>query len=785
MRLERLVLKGLSSAFPGVVDLPLRELEPGLIAIVGPNGKGKTTLLEATPGVLFRRLPSREGADPVEYALGRDSFIEEEFTIEGRGTFRARLNLDGPKRQSDAVLLAILPDGTPAALNDGKRSTFDAVIKDRFPSYDLFINSSFAAQGRGDEFTRRKPSQRKDLFVEFLGLQAYATMAAAAGEAAGLAGEARLRLSIQVEQLARDTTPALATELERLADELQAKAGQAALRRAELHATIKALEQRAATTQEQIAAYTTVRERVVMLQTHLASRRDERVAVGRLSAACAASSADELQRITKKRDADVDEADTRIASNHQIQALGDTIRAAVTTIAKIDLEVVRLRADLTERQAEQQQCEGTVRTLEKQIAELVPLEHQLARAQSDANLLLDVPCGGEGDYATCQFLLNATAGQGRILDLVTALRPKAALADALGRALNEARRLKAEVETVRGRIATLESQRQMEDTHAKYQTALAESTAKIAGYEELKAKAWRESPVQQETARRRYDDRRRELDGQGLTLDSAIAQVTEDLETAQAHLATASTNHTQAVLLQGELAAARRAWEQVIATLATLEAAAIKLVQDAQELASRRARRTDLAQRLAAVEQEQLEWRDLAKALGKGGLPDLEIDAAGPGISATANAILLECSGPRFSLELVTQTAKADGSGMKDDFTVRVFDNEGGGWRDISNLSGGEKVIVQEALMCAIALFVNERMPMPVRTLFRDETGAALDPENAIRYVKMLRKVRELGGYHHVLFISHNASAAALADAQIRVADGQAVIVYPPFLEAA
>jgi ABC-type dipeptide/oligopeptide/nickel transport system ATPase component len=35
---------------------------------------------------------------------------------------------------------------------------------------------------------------------------------------------------------------------------------------------------------------------------------------------------------------------------------------------------------------------------------------------------------------------------------------------------------------------------------------------------------------------------------------------------------------------------------------------------------------------------------------------------------------------------------------------------------------------------------------MPIRTLWRDETGAALDATNGAQYIQMLRKVRELGG---------------------------------------
>jgi exonuclease SbcC len=119
---------------------------------------------------------------------------------------------------------------------------------------------------------------------------------------------------------------------------------------------------------------------------------------------------------------------------------------------------------------------------------------------------------------------------------------------------------------------------------------------------------------------------------------------------------------------------------------------------------------------------------------------------------------------------------------MKDDFSIRVLDNQRGGEsRDIADLSGGEQVIVAEALSNAICIYVNTRSAMPVRTCWRDETTGALDPENAARYLAMLRKVQVLGGFHHIVFISHNADAAAQADAQIQVHDGTATIVCPPY----
>lgn len=114
------------------------------------------------------------------------------------------------------------------------------------------------------------------------------------------------------------------------------------------------------------------------------------------------------------------------------------------------------------------------------------------------------------------------------------------------------------------------------------------------------------------------------------------------------------------------------------------------------------------------------------------------------------------------------------------------LDNENGGAvRDIRDLSGGEQVIVAEALMNSVALYVNERSQTPMRTIFRDETTGALNKENTQRYIQMLRKVLELGRIHQILFISHDPDAFNLADAQIRIEGGKATPIMPPYREAA
>lgn len=782
MRLERLTLKGFSSAFPGTVDLNLRDLDRGLVAIVGPNGKGKTTLLEVAPGAIFRQLPSRNGADPVDYATGRDSAIGLEFAVDA-GTFSAKLSLDGPKRTTDA-LLEQLVDGRWTPLNDGKRSTYDEAIKSRFPSFDLFINSSFAAQGRGDEFTRRKPSQRKDLFVEFLNLGHYQAMAKMAGEAAELVADAKLRLEAQADVLARDTAPALLDEIDRLANQLQASGGAAEVRQRDLKERLAQLEARAATASDQTAAFAAATERVRTLTRDLTTRRTERTGLEAQRAAATTAHATERARMAARRESDLTEVGNRIANNEKIREQGADIRAAVAAIATIDAQLVEARQRLDTCQAAQQRAAADLRAVEQQAAALVPVEQQLARSKTDATLLTTVPCGGGGAYAACDFLKNATAAEARIADLEAQLVPKAALADQVGALARAGDAHATDVAAARSRVKGLEGDRTTHEPLAKYAETLAAADARLAELTDKRGAIASDADKALRAADERLADRLAELEDQSGRLDDTVDQLTRELATASADLEAATTGHTQAVALQGELLAARAEWDQVTAAIATAVSGHADLERRRQDMAAKRERLTDREDRLAQVDQELVEWRDLKKALDKGGLPDLEIDAAGPTITATTNDLLLSCFGPRFTLELVTQVEKSDGSGKKDLFTVLVTDNESpDAPRDISQLSGGEKTIVQEALMCAISLYVNERSPMPIRTLWRDETGAALDSANAVAYVHMLRKVLELGGFHHIFFISHNAAAAALADTQIRVGGGTAVVVPPPFTD--
>jgi DNA repair exonuclease SbcCD ATPase subunit len=77
--------------------------------------------------------------------------------------------------------------------------------------------------------------------------------------------------------------------------------------------------------------------------------------------------------------------------------------------------------------------------------------------------------------------------------------------------------------------------------------------------------------------------------------------------------------------------------------------------------------------------------------------------------------------------------------------------------------------MIGEALSLALSMLACRRAGLDRPTLVRDESGAALDPENARVYVAMLRRAAQLVGADKVLFVSHDPAVQALADSRIEV----------------
>jgi exonuclease SbcC len=835
MKLENLSIHGLLR-FADTVTIDCTSLPVGLIALVGPNGSGKTTLMEAALAALFRSFPSRE-KELFDYAHDRDSFVEAAFSLDGTGTYRARVNVDGVKRLSEAVLTH---DGEPP-LNNGLVSTFDAAVARVFPPREVLLASAFSAQNKAGSFISLDRKGRKQLFAQLLGLDHLEAMAQTARTAAGLVETARGKLAAVREVLARGSDVEIELALDNAGAVITLERARTDAGRRQLQAEIVDAEATLATVADQVAAYAVATQRVQSLEREQLAAEAQRTQAADLRAGVTTALdaevlrlenarnrgcvdldtrraksgrtlVDELAAIEAKLVATLADFDARIGNNRDLLARADEIRAAVAQIATFEVS-------LADDRRSQQTFRDQIAALDAEdrdvlvpaLAKATTAKQHLELAQMNAALLGTVPCGGAGDFSGCKFLTNAKAAADRIpgfeaeaagIAETEAARKMLATTRATAKGfadgcavrivqfearktdLAKAAKLEPSIAAAEARIAELMTAKADAMTSAGQAAQDADARAADRSAEILTARATLEATTTQAVteAKERAEDQAVRLDDQLEGITEQLADLAQRLLAAQAGLGAAAAGNQQAAQLQAALAILRGRWDATTAELGRLDGAERDLERRRQELATRRAELADVERRIRLLDTELLDWQLLAKALGRDGLPVLEIDAAGPTVTAFANDLLASCFGPRFSLELVTQEAKASGKGVKEAFNIIVLDNErGGDARDIGDLSGGEQIIVGEALANAISLFVNQRNGSAIRTCWRDETTGPLDAENAARYVPMLRRLRELGGFAQIFFVSHNSESAAMADAQLVFSDGRVTVALPPY----
>ena len=123
-----------------------------------------------------------------------------------------------------------------------------------------------------------------------------------------------------------------------------------------------------------------------------------------------------------------------------------------------------------------------------------------------------------------------------------------------------------------------------------------------------------------------------------------------------------------------------------------------------------------------------------------------------------------------------TLREKKSAAGFTEVFEIRVFDAEREAERTVEQLSGGEKAIVSLALAMGLAVYNARRNRVAWRTLFLDETTAALSAKNALAYLAMVRRAADMGGFEQVLFVSHQPELWERADARVLVGGGKVVV---------
>ena len=189
--------------------------------LTGDNGHGKSALLDAITWALWGQTRAKSLDDIVR--LGQEE-CEVEFVFDLEGD-RYRVLRKRSLRTRSGLSALELHGFDPAtrsyrALSGNSiRETEAKIVQLLHMNYDTFVNSVFILQGRADEFTTRRPGERKRILSEILGLSVFDELQARARDRhARLDQEARTsaeRLHELQQQVARKPDLAAAVEAHR------------------------------------------------------------------------------------------------------------------------------------------------------------------------------------------------------------------------------------------------------------------------------------------------------------------------------------------------------------------------------------------------------------------------------------------------------------------------------------------------------------------------------------------------------------------------------------------
>lgn len=778
------------------VDLTALAPTDRLIAICGENGAGKTTALElALPGAIFRQTPTRGSL--VDLATARDAFLEAR--VVNGASWTIRHLVDKVSGKSEALVLDA--EGAPV-LPDSKVRSFDAWAAQHMPAPEVFFASVFAPQGAGG-FAGAKPSERKEILLGILGpeTQRLEQHAAHAREQLKTAKAALAMLEARIadERTRGGDGDALTAELVQRRGAVTALTAQLERFRADLAAAeqearnCEAAKTAAAAWEKQLNANTEQQGRAREALRGLEEKIRNNQAVLTNAAAIRAA----VTRLPQLR-----------ALLEQKRAEAAVLHAAIQRHGDAQLAESRAESAAAARAASaEKRLEGAAEA-EKAAASLPELRAALEKAEADfrseeyllEKLRAKRVTGGDGRIEALRGTLEAIAFE-PVDDVPGFARERLVADDEL---IELAQTLPGELTALEGEVALQRRLQLAAEQAVRNAEVKAAAGAGMAGARadlnaaESEARAAGERRMAEGAAKERalfaLDPLNDEIDtleaerGQLETvaalaprLDKAearLAELTPQAEAAKAEIAgidvaLADMGPMPAWPGEPDLSGARQHAEGAEGALTAAHRAVAQTEQQLEQAVLSRHRLIEIDHDRTGAEAELADWTRLAADLGRDGLQAMVIDGAIPEVNDMTNDLLHAAFGPRFSVDVRTQSADAKGKRLLETLDIWVIDTgtEQHKGREglIETFSGGEKTILAEALSLALTQLACRLSGAERPTLIRDESAGQLSEGNAPIWMAMLRRAADIINVDRILFVNHDRQTWDLADARIQV----------------
>ncbi len=193
--------------------------------ICGDNGNGKSALIDAMTWALWGRTRAKSDDDLIH--LGQTEMeVEFDFAV-GQQPYRIIRKHSKPKRRgrSGRTILEFqiaTGDGFRSITGDSIAQTQQKIIDILHMDYPTFTNSAFLRQGHADEFTVKRPVERKQVLADILGLSFYDELEERAKDLAKQQETEKVQLSSAIIDISDELVrkPAYEAEFEEAQSEL-------------------------------------------------------------------------------------------------------------------------------------------------------------------------------------------------------------------------------------------------------------------------------------------------------------------------------------------------------------------------------------------------------------------------------------------------------------------------------------------------------------------------------------------------------------------------------------
>jgi len=729
----------------------------GLVALAGPNGHGKTTLLDNLHP--FPCLGSRDKALSHHVFL-RDS--ERDLTFDHDGVeYRTQIKIDSESGKTEGFIWA-----NGESLVDGKITSYKKKIEDIFGSQTLFFESVFCAQN-ATKLSDMRTGLLRDLFAEFLRLDELQEKHLTAKQIKNIMIGKVTDKDIQIAKL-QDSC----SEYEHVSSQIKALSTEIEQRSKDINHFQNKIEQSEIMIDELKTAY----QKNETHRTKVKELEDKRQSITDMHKSEVSRIETDLEGLREKyKGLSADRA-----NNLDVMAKKDKIKDAVKVVKFNTEQIESLNGKIDKSREKLQELKDGAAHLDREMLTLInqqkgyysnpeissltdKLKH-LNRAAADLDKR-DDSCQSK----TCPFIASAVEALEQIptikADLQKAIsKNEEDIKDneTAQKALNET------IDTMSSRIKALETDiNVMVSTRQDHSIKVSEAqdlASQINDIEVAENNVNRLEKLMEENKDEGLKAKAN-LDNTKEIFNKQISGIDADLKEAQAMIKDEVTSHkidaynVEILNKKGEL---KDKQEQLKAKELELNTNTAKL----EEISKAKEELDKLNAEKGELSKEVEEWAWLTTALSKDRLQALEIAGAAPTITGYANQLLSSAFGPQTMVKLQTQ----DENG-KEVLNIQVVDEDG---EDVtlSNRSGGQQVWALKALRLAMAMLSKEKSGRNFKTILTDEEDGALDSEKAVMFIHLYRAFMEHGGFDSCFYISHKPECVDMADHVLEFSKG-------------